>query len=145
MFWNMRGEIKFFGLTFLYILMLYAIFVIHRFIVMETTRQSKIARLIQKEISEIFLGFTKNVQQGTLVSPTIVRISPDLSVARVYISVFPTNKEQEILKLVNDKAVSIRHDLAQRTRYQLRTVPTLTFFLDDSLDYLENIDQLLKG
>ena len=55
-----------------------------------------------------------------------------------------TNKEQEILKLVNDKAVSIRHDLAQRTRYQLRTVPTLTFFLDDSLDYLENIDQLLK-
>lgn len=112
--------------------------------IMETTRQSKIARLIQKEISEIFLGFTRNLQQGILVSPTIVRISPDLSVARVYISVFPANKEQEILDLMNEKTVSIRHDLAQRTRYQLRTVPTLTFFLDDSLDYLDNIDQLLK-
>jgi ribosome-binding factor A len=83
--------------------------------------------------------------KGILVSPTIVRISPDLSVARVYISVFPTNKEQEILDLMNEKSVSIRHDLAQRTRHQLRTVPTLTFFLDDSLDYLENIDQLLKA
>ena len=111
---------------------------------METTRQSKIARLIQKEISDIFLGFTRNLQQGILVSPTIVRISPDLSVARVYISVFPKEKEQEILNLMNEKTVSIRHDLAQRTRHQLRTVPTLTFFLDDSLDYLENIDQLLK-
>ena len=99
----------------------------------------------QKEISEIFLGFTRSLQQGILVSPTIVRVSPDLSVARVYISVFPTNKEQEILDLMNEKSVSIRHDLAQRTRHQLRTVPTLTFFLDDSLDYLENIDQLLKG
>jgi ribosome-binding factor A len=115
------------------------------YFIMETTRQSKIARLIQKEISEIFLGFTRSLQQGILVSPTIVRISPDLSVARVYISVFPTNKEQEILDLMNEKSVSIRHDLAQRTRHQLRTVPTLTFFLDDSLDYLENIDQLLKG
>jgi ribosome-binding factor A len=115
------------------------------YFIMETTRQSKIARLIQKEISDIFLGFTRSLQQGILVSPTIVRISPDLSVARVYISVFPSNKEQEILQLMNDKSVSIRHDLAQRTRHQLRTVPTLTFFLDDSLDYLENIDQLLKG
>ena len=112
---------------------------------METTRQSKIPRLIQKEISEIFLGFTRSLQQGILVSPTIVRISPDLSVARVYISVFPSNKEQEILQMMYEKSVSIRHDLAQRTRHQLRTVPTLTFFLDDSLDYLENIDQLLNA
>ena len=84
------------------------------------------------------------MQKGILISPTIVRISPDLSVARVYISVFPSDKEKEYLDLVNERSVSIRHELAQRTRHQLRTVPTLTFFLDDSLDYIENIDNLLK-
>ena len=111
---------------------------------METTRQNKIARLLQKELSDIFRSFTQNMQKGILISPTIVRISPDLSVARVYISVFPSDKEKEYLDLVNDRSVSIRHELAQRTRHQLRTVPTLTFFLDDSLDYIENIDNLLK-
>ncbi|MEE0990773.1 MAG: 30S ribosome-binding factor RbfA [Paludibacteraceae bacterium] len=111
---------------------------------METTRQNKIARLLQKEISDIFRSFTQNMQKGILISPTIVRISPDLSVARVYISVFPSDKEKEYLDLVNERSVAIRHELAQRTRHQLRTVPTLTFFLDDSLDYIENIDNLLK-
>jgi ribosome-binding factor A len=111
---------------------------------METTRQNKIARLLQKEISDIFRSFTQNMQKGILISPTIVRISPDLSVARVYISVFPSDKEKEYLDLVNERSVAIRHELAQRTHHQLRTVPTLTFFLDDSLDYIENIDNLLK-
>ncbi|MBO6034942.1 MAG: 30S ribosome-binding factor RbfA [Paludibacteraceae bacterium] len=110
---------------------------------METTRQNKIARLIQKEISEIFLGMTRQMP-GTIVSTTIVRISPDLSVARIYLSIFPTEKSEELLEFINSKSVSIRHDLAARTRFQLRTVPTLSFFKDDSLDYIDNIDNLLK-
>lgn len=110
---------------------------------METTRQNKIARLIQKEISEIFLGMTRQMP-GTLVTTTIVRVSPDLSVARIYLSIFPSEKCQELLDFINSKTVSIRHDLAARTRHQLRTVPELSFFKDDSLDYLENIDKLLK-
>lgn len=110
---------------------------------METTRQNKIARLIQKEISEIFLGMTRQMP-GTLVSTTIVRISPDLSVARIYLSIFPTEKSDELLEFINSKSASIRYDLAGRTRHQLRTVPTLTFYKDDSLDYIENIDKLLK-
>lgn len=110
---------------------------------METTRQNKIARLIQKEISEIFLGMTRQMP-GTIVTPTIVRVSPDLSVCKVYLSIFPSEKCQELLDFINSKTVSIRHDLAARTRFQLRTVPTLTFFKDDSLDYLDNIDKLLK-
>ncbi|MCQ2350518.1 MAG: 30S ribosome-binding factor RbfA [Paludibacteraceae bacterium] len=111
---------------------------------METTRQNKIARLIQKEISEIFLGMTRQMP-GTLITTTIVRVSPDLSVAKIYLSIFPSEKCQELLDFINSKTVSIRHDLAARTRFQLRTVPTLTFYKDDSLDYIDNIDKLLKS
>ncbi|MBP7211036.1 MAG: 30S ribosome-binding factor RbfA [Paludibacteraceae bacterium] len=110
---------------------------------MEATRQNKIARLIQKDISEIFLGMT-HTMPGTLVTTTNVRVSPDLSVARIYLSIFPTEKSQELLDLINSKSASIRYDLSQRTRFQLRTVPTLSFFIDDSLDYIEHIDKLLK-
>ena len=110
---------------------------------MESTRQQKIARLIQKDLSEIFLGFTK-AHPGVLISTTRVRISPDLSVARVYLSVFPSERATEMLQLVNDRQAAIRHDLAARSRFQLRTVPSLTFFQDDSLDYMEHIDELLK-
>ena len=110
---------------------------------METTRQLKISRLLQKELSNIFLGVAHNFQ-GILISTTKVRVSPDLSVARVYLSVFPSERGEEMLQLINEKAPSIRHDLAARTRFQLRTVPELSFFLDDSLDYMEHIDNLLK-
>lgn len=110
---------------------------------MENTRQSKIARLIQKELSEIFLGMTRPMH-GTMVTVTVVRISPDFSSARVYLSIFPGEKAQELLDYICQKEVPIRHDLSQRTRHQLRIVPQLSFFLDDSLDYIENIDRLLK-
>ena len=110
---------------------------------MESTRQQKIARLLQKDLSEIFLGYTKS-RPGVIVSTTRVRVSPDLSVARVYLSVFPSSEAEATIQLVNDRQAAIRHDLAARTRYQLRTVPSLTFYLDDSLDYLERIDELLK-
>ena len=110
---------------------------------MESTRQSKIARLIQKELSEIFLLQAKSMN-GVLVSVTSVRVSPDLSIARVYISVFPSERGNEIVKNLNGNMKSIRFDLGNRLRYQLRIIPELKFFIDDSLDYLERIDELLK-
>ena len=110
---------------------------------METTRQNKISRLIQKELSEIFLLQTKSMN-GVLVSVSAVRISPDMSIARVYLSVFPSERSQEIVKNINDNMKSIRYELGTRVRYQLRIIPELKFFVDDSLDYVERIDELLK-
>lgn len=111
---------------------------------METTRQARIARLLQKELSEIFRSQTAKMH-GTLVSVSQVRVSPDLSVARVYLSVFPSGKSQEILESLKRNARTVRYDLAQRVRFQLRKTPELTFFLDDSLDYIDNIDRLLEA
>ena len=110
---------------------------------METTRQSKINRLLQKELGEIFLTETKKMP-GTLVSVSIVRVSPDLSVAKVYLSIFPSDKAQSILSAVKENAKGIRFDLAGRVRFQLRKVPELSFFIDESLDYIDNIDTLLN-
>lgn len=111
---------------------------------MESTRQAKISRLLQKELSEIFRQQTAKTQ-GVLVSVSVVRVSPDLSIARAYLSVFPSDKGNIILENVNRNAKSIRYELAQKVRYQLRKTPELTFFLDDSLDYIENIDNLLAN
>ena len=110
---------------------------------METTRQNKISRLIQKELSEIYLLQTKSMN-GVLVSVSAVRISPDMSIARVYLSVFPSERSQEIVKNINDNMKSIRYELGTRVRHQLRIIPELKFFVDDSLDYAERIDELLK-
>lgn len=110
---------------------------------METTRQNKIARLLQKELGDIFLLQTK-AMHGVLVSVSAVRISPDMSVARAYLSVFPSDKSEEIVKNINDNMKSIRYELGTRVRHQLRIIPELKFFVDDSLDYLERIDELLK-
>ena len=110
---------------------------------METTRQNKISRLIQKELSEIFLLQTKSMN-GVLVSVSAVRISPDMSIARVYLSVFPSERSQEIVKNINDNMKSIRYELGTRVRQQMRIIPQLKFFVDDSLDYAERIDELLK-
>ena len=110
---------------------------------METTRQNKISRLIQKELSEIFLLQTKSMN-GVLVSVSAVRISPDMSIASVYLSVFPSERSQEIVKNINDNMKSIRYELGTRVRHQLRIIPELKFFVDDSLDYAERIDELLK-
>ena len=107
---------------------------------METTRQNKIARLIQKELSDIFLLQTK-AMHGVLVSVSVVRISPDMS---VYLSVFPSERSEEIVKNINDNMKSIRFELGNRVRHQLRIIPELKFFVDDSLDYAAHIDELLK-
>ena len=111
---------------------------------METTRQQKIARLIQKELGDIFQKQTQ-ATRGVLVSVSAVRISPDLSIAKGYLSIFPSERADEILGNINANARQIRYDLGKRVRFQLRIIPELKFFKDDSLDYLEHIDELLKG
>ena len=111
---------------------------------METTRQQKIARLIQKELGDIFQKQTQ-ATRGVLVSVSAVRISPDLSIAKGYLSIFPSERADEILGNINANARQIRYDLGKRVRFQLRIIPELKFFKDDSLDYLEHIDELLRG
>ena len=110
---------------------------------METTRQNKIARLLQKELSDIFLLQTKSMP-GILISVSAVRISPDMSVCRAYLSVFPSERSQEIVDNVNNNMRELRYELGTRVRHQLRIIPELKFFIDDSLDYIEHIDELLK-
>lgn len=110
---------------------------------MESTRLSKIERLLQKELGDIFQKQTQGMH-GVLVSVSVVRISPDLSVARVYLSIFPSGKATGLLENIRANTKSIRYDLGQRIRLQVRKIPELSFFIDDSLDYLENIDNLLK-
>ena len=111
---------------------------------METTRQNKIARLIQKELSDIFQKQT-SAMRGVLVSVSVCRISPDLSVCRVYLSVFPSGKAEEIVQNINANQRQVRYELGTRVGKQLRIIPELKFFVDDSLDYVEHIDELLKA
>lgn len=81
---------------------------------------------------------------GVMVSVSVVRVTSDLSIARAYLSIFPTEKSADILKNIQDTAKSIRHELAQRVRFQMRKMPELHFYIDDSLDYAEKIEDLLK-
>ena len=111
---------------------------------MQSTRIEKIARLLQKELSESFRLETAKTT-GVLVSVSAVRVSPDLSIARVYLSVFPGDKANAIVNNISANAKSVRYDLAQRVRYQLRKVPELNFYVDDSLDYIQHIDDLLAS
>ena len=111
---------------------------------MQETRQNRIARLLQKELSTIFQSQTR-MMHGVMVSVTRVRISPDLSICTAYLSIFPSEKAEEIITNVNANNKTIRYELGTRVRNQLRIVPELRFFVDDSLDYIEHIDELLKG
>ena len=110
---------------------------------MECTRLQKIELLLQKELSDIFQKQTQ-AMHGVLVSVSVVRVSPDLSVAKAYLSIFPSAKGEELLKAIRANTKAIRYDLGQRVRLQLRKIPELSFFIDDSLDYIEHIDSLLN-
>ena len=110
---------------------------------MQETRQNKIARLLQKEMSVIFQEQTRSLH-GVMVSVTRVRISPDLSICTAYLSIFPSEKSEELIKNITKNEKQIRYELGTRVRYQLRIIPELRFFIDDSLDYIERIDELLK-
>ncbi|EKY01264.1 ribosome-binding factor A [Porphyromonas catoniae F0037] len=109
---------------------------------MDNTRMSRINRLIQKEISDLFRQQTQSLP-GTLITVTSVTVSPDLGVARVRLSIFPSEKAEELLASIRANTKAIRYDLGGRVGKQLRKLPELTFFIDDSLDYLERIDSLL--
>ena len=113
---------------------------------METNRQKKIAGLLQQDLGDI-LG--RAVQNGGLtnliLSVTKVAITVDLTLAKVYISVFPSEQGKEILKSIQSNSFQIKHEVAQRVRHQLRKMPDLSFFLDDSLEYLSQIEHSLKG
>ena len=110
---------------------------------MQETRQNKIARLLQKELSVIFQEQTRSLH-GVMVSVTRVRISPYLSICTAYLSIFPSEKSEELIKNITKNEKQIRYELGTRVRYQLRIIPELRFFIDDSLDYIERIDELLK-
>ena len=109
----------------------------------QKTRQNIISRLLQKELSLIFQSQTRQMH-GVMVSVTRVKISPDLSICTAYLSIFPSERGDELLKNIQQNTSTIRYDLGQRVRNQLRIIPELRFFIDDSLDYLERIDDLLK-
>lgn len=113
---------------------------------METNRQKKIAGLLQQDLGDI-LG--RAVQNGGLtnliLSVTKVAITVDLTLAKVYISVFPSEQGKEILKAIQSNSFQIKHEVAQQVRHQLRKMPDLSFFLDDSLEYLSQIEHSLKG
>lgn len=110
---------------------------------MNNTRLQKFERLIQKDLGELFLTQTRQLQ-GVLVSVTKVRMSPDLGVAKAYLSIFPSEKGKEIMDNIHLQKKSIRYELGLRIGKQVRRIPELAFFLDDSIDYLENIDHLLN-
>ncbi len=112
---------------------------------MESQRQSKVARLVQKELADIFQKQGRNLFGGGMISVTVVRVTPDLSLARAYLSLFPPERAEELFGLANAQVKTIRHELGRRVKNQLRQVPELQFFKDDSIDYANRIDELLNS
>jgi len=109
-----------------------------------TTRQNKIGRLIQKELSEFLRREASTLAKGKMVSVTAVRVTRDMSLAKCYISIFPSEGSAEVLNEIKLHKGHLRGELGQAVRFQLRHVPELEFFIDDSLDYIEKIDKLLQ-
>jgi ribosome-binding factor A len=113
---------------------------------METNRQKKIGSVLQNDLVDILQGeIRKNGITNLVISVSKVSVTSDLGVARVYLSVFPQDRAQEILEAVKSNMPLIKHDLSQRVKMQLRKVPNLSFYIDDSLDYIEKIDNALAG
>jgi ribosome-binding factor A len=110
----------------------------------ESTRQHKVSRLIQKELGTYLQRERLAVCNGRMVTVTNVRVSPDLGVAKVYISIFPSQDVNDVLKFIKTQTKTIRHYLGTQVKSQLRVVPELDFFIDDSLDYFQKIEGLLK-
>ncbi len=112
---------------------------------METNRQKKIAGVLQKDLADVLQHAAQDGMKGVIISVTKVQVTSDLSQAKVYLSVFPQLKRELILRGVKENTSTIRYEMAKRTRNQLRRMPELSFFIDDSLDYIEDIDNALKG
>lgn len=111
---------------------------------MDSIRQNKVARLIQRDLSEIFQHECKEFTKGAMLSITTVRVSSDLSYAKIYVSIFPSERVEEVMKSIDEHNKTIRFTLGRKVGKQMRIIPELRFFVDDSLDYIEKIDQLLK-
>ena len=109
-----------------------------------STRQLKVAREIQKDLAEIIRAKGMAAFGGAMVTVSEVRVSPDLSVAKAYVSIFPSAKQAEVMQLLEENVKALRGELGRQVGKQLRIVPELVFYLDTSLDYAEHIDQLLK-
>ncbi len=112
---------------------------------METTRQQKIARQIQRDVAEIFAKEAAPALRGALVTVTAVRVSPDLGYAKIYVSVFPFERSREVMDSLEASVRLVRGALGQRLRNQLKNMPEIQFFLDDSLEYVEQIDRALHA
>ena len=112
---------------------------------MESKRQQKFSRLIQKELAEVFQRETTHLFGGAYISVSTVRVSPDLGMARVYLSVMLAPNKEELLQELRVNTKTIRHHLAQRIKSQVRIIPELVFYLDDSAEYAANIDKLFDG
>ena len=110
---------------------------------METKRQEKISKLLQQDLSEIIQMELRHVTRGAMVTVTKVHVTPDLSLAKAYLSLFATNDKDALLESIKKHTSEIRGKLGSRIRHQLRVVPELQFYLDDSLDYIDRIDELL--
>jgi ribosome-binding factor A len=111
---------------------------------MESVRQQKVNKLIQKELAEIFRSNAKTMFNGAFITVTVVRVSPDLGSAKVYVSIMAAKERDAIFKLIESQNHVIRKKLGSVIGKQLRVVPELSFFIDDSLDYAMKIEELLK-
>lgn len=113
---------------------------------MESNRQKKIAGILQQDLVDVLQrAASEGGMKGIIISVSKVNVTVDLSIAKVYLSIFPNKEAGELLKGIRSNTPLIRHELAQRTRHQLRRMPTLEFFIDDSLEYIDNIERSLKG
>lgn len=111
---------------------------------MDSVRQSKIARLLQKELANYFQAESRNLLPGKLITVTAVRVSPDLGIAKVYLSIYPHKPEEDVIEQITVHSRQIRNTLGQHIRHQVRVIPELAFYIDDSMDYVERIEKLLK-
>ncbi len=111
---------------------------------MESTRQLKIARLLQKDLGEIFQVYAQSKFRGAIITVTKVRVTRDLGIARVFLSLFATTSKEELFEHIKGHTGEIKYQLGNRIRKQIKGVPDLEFFIDDSLDYIDNIDNLLN-
>ena len=109
-----------------------------------STRQNKISKLVHREMADILLKVNKTQFVGKLISVTVVRVTKDLGIARVYLSIFPSEFAKEILEEIQLSSKQLRGELGRKVGKSLRVIPDLEFYIDDSLDYIENIDNLLK-
>lgn len=112
---------------------------------MESIRQQKVAKLLQKELAEIFQQMGSALSSGKMLTVTVVRVSPDLLEAKVYISIFPSKNAEQVIEQIRANTGEIRNQVGKRLKNALRRIPNLTFHIDDNLDYAEHIDDLLKS